>query len=129
MSQCFSLLLLYGTYSFHILSSSNPICLTMRERYSLPYLWGFGVSAVDAALPQEVQFTPALVRHIFTVKHSEAPNFIHVFSAENSLLGKLHCCESSGSVDTPKSIHRQCCKSRSQEIKIQKLPKLDGLIV
>lgn len=73
---------------FHILSSSNPICLTMRERYSLPYLWGFGVSVVDAALPQEVQFTPPLVRHIFTVKHSETPNLIHAFSAENSLPGK-----------------------------------------
>lgn len=95
----------------------------MRERYSLPYLWGFGVSVVDAALPQEVQFTPPLVRHIFTVKHSETPNLIHAFSAENSLPGKLHCCESHGTVDTPTSKHRL---SKSHKIKIQKLPKLDG---
>lgn len=30
------------------LSPSNPICLIMRERYFLPYLWEFGVSVVDA---------------------------------------------------------------------------------
>lgn len=27
-----------------VLSCSNPICLITRGRYSLPYLWGFGVS-------------------------------------------------------------------------------------
>lgn len=30
----------------YTVSSSNPVCLTMKEQYFLPYSWGFGVSAV-----------------------------------------------------------------------------------
>lgn len=94
---CFSL-----DHFFPILSPSNPICLTTREPYSLPYLWGFGVSVhrsnklppivlqfepfhtkrfnlltklLQKNLPAQLCYSPGLGQHLMSIKiqHKQHP--------------------------------------------------------
>lgn len=58
-----------GLILLHIFFSSNPICLIMRGPYSLPYLWGFGVSVNSFSLSCCLTCLTLLVCSIFS--HSD----------------------------------------------------------